>query len=137
MTANNKQKILDLYSQIDSLYEQISLLEGEMGWLDTHRGEGNEYLREALSSLQSGQGGKWKEAVPIFRASYGVDFCIPGSNAYKKLTLDMYEQLNMPEAPDRKDHSAKANVLREKRINIRSVVHIYIKRMRKYSEELE
>jgi hypothetical protein len=132
MTANNKQKILDLYSQIDSLYEQISLLEGEMGWLDTYRGEGNEYLRDVLNV---GPNTKWKDAIPVMQKSYGPDFCYPGTNAYRKLSMDMYEQLGMPKAPDRNDHSDRANQLRQLRKDIRSKTFTYISRMRKYLEQ--
>ena len=132
MSLNNKQKILDLYAQIDHLYEEISLLEASVGWQEGYRGEGNEYLRTALSNLRSGQAGKWKEAVPLFKTSYGPDFCIPGANAYRKLSLDMYEALGMPRAPDRSDHSEQANLIRQSRKDIRSQVHTYIRRMRKY-----
>ena len=130
MTSDNKQRILDLYGQIDRLYEEIRLLEASEGWAGSLRGEGNEFLIKAFSDIQHG---KWKSAVQIFKSSYGLDFFVPGTNGYKKLSQDMYEQLLIPKAPDRNDHSINANLLRQKRNNIRSQVHTYISRMKKYA----
>ncbi len=132
MIASKKQKILDLYSQIDRLYEEISLLEADQGWSDKPRGEGNEYLRDALNV---GPNTKWKDAIPIMQKSYGPDFCYPGTNAYRKLSMDMYDQLGMPKAPDRNDHSDRANELRQLRKDIRSKTFMIISRMRKYLEQ--
>ena len=132
MIASKKQKILDLYSQIDRLYEEISSLEADQGWGGELRGEGNEYLWDVLNV---GPNTKWKDAIPVMQKSYGPDFCYPGTNAYRKLSMDMYEQLGMPKAPDRNVHSDRANQLRQLRKDIRSKTFTYISRMRKYLEQ--
>ena len=134
MATDNKQKILDLYAEIDRLYEEISLLEAAQGWAGSTRGEGHEFLSEALKATQAS---KWKDAVPIFQKSYGADFCFSGTNANRRLVLDMYGELGMPDPPDRSDHSEPANLIRQRRKDVRSKVHVYITRMRNYLEKEE
>jgi len=134
MATDNKQKILDLYAEIDRIYEEISLLEAAQGWGGSTRGEGHEFLSEAL---RANQASKWKDAIPIFKKSYGQDFCFSGTIANRKLVLDMYGELGMPDAPDRSDHSEAANQIRQRRKDVRSKVHVYITRMRSYLEKTE
>ena len=86
-------------------------------------------------ALNLGPNTKWKDAIPVMQKSYGPDFCYPGTNAYRKLSMDMYEQLGMPKAPDRNDPSDKANELRQLRKDIRSKTFMIISRMRKYLEQ--
>ena len=134
MIASKKQKILDLYAQIDHLYEEISRLEADEGWGYKLRGEGNEFLSEALNV---GPNSKWRDAIPVMQKSYGPDFCYPGTNAYRKLSMDMYEHLGMPKAPERSDHSGAANEIRQLSKNIRAKTFVLISRMRKYIDEGE
>lgn len=132
MDGTKKQKILSLYAQIDRLYEEISILEQGEGGFCGPRFEGVELLSDPFNGLLTSNKGKWVDAIPIFKNSYGSDFYIPGTDAYRKLSLDMYSELGMPDAPSRDDHSAAANEARQKRKDIRSTVHVYINRMRKY-----
>lgn len=90
-------------------------------------------LREALVDAFSHLNNrKWMMAASVVADHFGVNFMIKQDPSFFALRRMMYSHLSMPPAPARWDKSPEANIIRERRKNIRSMVYTYIDRMGDY-----